>query len=126
MSLLAEGVLRKNIGWAYMNEGSPNAALNSLQRATRTLEELEDKAESKGLAWIYLADVYRLLADAYEAAGQEKEAQQACLNSEGFALAVLAVPDDQYCIEYGSIFCRDAQKLADTAAECSTTLSGGE
>jgi tetratricopeptide (TPR) repeat protein len=117
--LLAEGVLRKNIGWAYLEKGLPQRAVAELTSALERLDALEQQTQEKGVAWLYLAESYRFLALAYEQLPEPKllEAERARGNSEGYALAI---QQTEFCTQYGglaNVFCLDAQLWAAEAAE---------
>ena len=110
---MAKGILEKNIGWSYLLENKPKPALEHLETAI-SLFNPDD-----GTTWIYLAQVYQLLAQAYQADDQALAAIKACNNSEGFALAVRDAP---YCSQYGGIFCLNAQEIIDDALQCAANF----
>lgn len=117
-TLLAYGVLHKNIGWAYLAQAIPEQALDHLLEAEKQLEQLEAQSAYKGVAWLYLAETYAHLARAYEALPQPNltEAQRAWGNSQGYALLI---PETDICQAYGGLgnaYCIDARIWAEEAA----------
>ena len=121
-----KAVLRKNIGWAYLEKGQPHAALSELQAATEKLECLND--DKKANFWIYLTETYRLTALTYETLAQEnperaeadrwqQEAQQAWIESEAYAQAILTSSLCQSEDTLASFECLNARLWASEARE---------
>ncbi len=84
-----KGVLRKNIGWAYLEKGQPHAALSELQAAAKELEEILARQDTQDNVSIYLADTYRQVALTHEALAQKEDAKLAWQRSQGYAQHIL-------------------------------------
>lgn len=116
-------VLHKNIGQAYLEKGLPRAALEALGEAKSEVEGLPGGGASES---IYLADVHRLSALAYEALNQPDEALRAWAACEGRALAVT---DSEECADAAGqavTDCLNAQVWSAEAEEHLAASTGGE
>ena len=126
--MLAEGVLLKNRGSALLNKGSAQTALKELAKAKKILETLEQQADAKGPAWLYLADVACLQGQAYQSLPTPDlaEAQRAFGTCQGYALNIA---QGGYCTQYAGLataFCLDAKRLAEEVQERLDGASAGQ
>jgi tetratricopeptide (TPR) repeat protein len=115
--LLAEGVIRKNIGWAYLERGLPQSALDELAKADLALADYEGTSGQVGSVLIYRVESLRLQALAHEALQDQVEAQKAWASSEGFALSIIASETCRQLNSLANIYCSHAQIWAAEAQE---------
>jgi tetratricopeptide (TPR) repeat protein len=112
--LLGQAIIGKNTGSAYLEKELPRAALMALREATTSLQALQAQGES---VEVYLAEVHRLEALAYQALDSPADARRAWQDSLGYALAVA---ESEACVSGVSrppSDCLDALRWAAEARE---------
>jgi tetratricopeptide (TPR) repeat protein len=115
--LLAEGVIHKNLGWAYLQRGLPQSALDELDKADVAFTQYESNSDNPGSVLIYRVEALRLQALAHEALQDEEEAIRSWASSEGIARAIVASATCQEVSSLANVYCLNAQIWANEALE---------
>ncbi len=114
---LVRAVLRKNIGWAYLEKGLFTTALAELDRA-------DEELTAQPNVMLYQAEVDRLKALAYGAHGEQGQAKASWTDCLGHAQAIVESDTCQQVTGRASADCINAQVWAAEARERMESLEG--
>lgn len=115
---LDRAVLKKNLGWAYLEKGLPAAALAELEAAANELAALTDVT-------LYRAEVARLKALAHEKRGEQGQAEVSWADCLGHAQGIVESDTCGQAAGQASADCINAQILVAEARERIESLKGG-
>lgn len=121
---LDRAVLKKNLGWAYLEKRLPVAALEELDAANEELDAAKDELDAQTSVTLYRAEVDRLKALAYEARGEYDQAQISWADCLGHAQGFVTSDCQQATVQAG-IDCINAQVWAAEARERMEKPEGG-
>lgn len=115
---LTRAVLRKNLGWAYLEKGLPITALAELDAAASELATLTNVT-------LYQAEVARLKALAHEARGEQRQAEVSWADCLGYAQGIVESATCGQAATQASADCISARILAAEARERIESLKRG-
>jgi tetratricopeptide (TPR) repeat protein len=120
--VLQEAKLKLHIGWAYLEKGLPQTALEFLQAADNQFQALSDSRENVA---IYRSETHQVSALAHEALAQTEQSRIDWADCQSYALAV---QESSVCAKpesHSGPDCLKAQALTDEARERLVAMSRG-